>query len=36
MRRQTGRVAAAVLFTVLASPSFGQIVGVKGAVLIFR
>jgi hypothetical protein len=28
MRWQAGRVAAAVLFTVLASPSFGQIVGV--------
>lgn len=27
MRRQTGRVAAAVLFTALASPSFGQIAG---------
>jgi hypothetical protein len=27
MRRQTGRVAAAVLFSVLASSSFGQVVG---------
>lgn len=31
MRRQTGRVAAAVLFTVLASSSFGQIVGMQSS-----
>ena len=31
MRRQTGRVAAAILFTVLASPSFGQIVGMQSS-----